>query len=107
MKRNLIALISLILIFAVFFTLGAGILLKNQLDHYYAKSMIVFNLDEENAIVVLKDSNGNTWEFTGLEDWEVNDICSCLMHDNNTSTIYDDTIVLTRYDGQIIGWVIK
>ena len=107
MKKNIIALVALILVFALVFAFGSGMLLKRQLDHYYPKAMVVYNIDKENDVVVLKDFNGNTWEFEGVEDWAVNDLCTCLMYDNKTSSIYDDEIVSTRYDGQVLGWIIK
>ena len=45
------------------------------------------------------------WEerdyFYGVEDWELNDICSLTMFNNNTPEIYDDIIIGTTYGGNL------
>ena len=79
----------------------------DPIEQFYAKTTVVQTIDGENDTVVVKDSNGNTWTFTGVEDWEVNDVCSCLMDTKGTPSIYDDEIVSTRYDGVMLGWIIK
>ena len=101
----LIALLLIAIIVVNFFVVRN--LLEKQADRYYAKTTVVQTIDEENDTVVLKDANGNTWTFTGVEDWEVNNICSCLMDTMGTDSIYDDEIISTRYDGVILGWIIK
>lgn len=67
----------------------------------YSLSTIVTEVDKANDIVVCQDFNGNLWEFEGTEDWLVGDICSMMMSDNGTETIYDDIIIDVRYDGYI------
>ncbi len=70
----------------------------------YALTTKVVELDRENDVVVCEDFNGNLWEFYGCEDWQIDDVASLLMDDNGTSTIYDDEIVSTRYNGTFEGW---
>lgn len=101
----LIALLLVAIVVVNFFVIRN--LLDKQLDRYYAKTTVVQTIDRENDTVVVKDSNGNTWTFTGVEDWEVNDVCSCLMDTKGTPSIYDDEIVSTQYDGVMLGWIIK
>lgn len=67
----------------------------------YAMSTIVVDVDHENDIVTLEDFNGFQWQFEGCEDWQVNDICACVMNDNHTPSIFDDVIVNTNY----CGWI--
>ena len=57
-----------------------------------------------NDVVTLQDFNGNLWEFTGAEDWQVGDICSCIMNNNGTENIFDDEIIKVEYDGYFPIW---
>lgn len=74
---------------------------ENQNKNYYPLTGIVVNVSRANDTVTIEDSNGNYWQFTGAEDWEENDFCSCIMNDNGTKEIKDDKIVKVRYCG---GW---
>lgn len=67
----------------------------------YPKSTIVTDIEGDKIIVV--DFNGNYWSFTDIEEtWAKGDICSLIMHDNNTSdTIYDDIIIKAQYSGYL------
>lgn len=67
----------------------------------YAVVMEVVELDESEDLVILADMNGNAWEWEGIEDWEVGDICGVLMDDNGTAEIYDDIIENIRYCGRV------
>ena len=80
---------------------------EDQAKHYYALTTIVQTVDVENDTVVIKDSKGNTWNFSGVENWKVNDVCSCLMDNKGTSSIYDDSIVSTSYGGFLLGLIIS
>ena len=68
----------------------------------YSVSTIVTDLDRERDIVTVEELDGsNVWTFYGVEDWEINDICSLTMFNNNTSKIYDDIIIGTTYGGNL------
>lgn len=70
----------------------------------YAMTAIVIKTDRNSDIVTIKDANGNEWQFTGVEDWEVNDCASLIMCDNGTPQIFDDIIVSVRYNSwEILG----
>ena len=69
-----------------------------SLQEIYPRTMTVMELDVESDVVVLTDSTGHIWEFYGVEDWQVGDICSCIMHNNGTEIITDDEIISTRYN---------
>lgn len=70
-----------------------------NVDNLYAKSMIVYEIDRESDVLYLADTNGNGWEYIGIEDLGVGDIVDCLMYDNQTDIIYDDEIVKLQYSG--------
>ena len=64
----------------------------------YAMTAIVIETDCNSDMVTIKDANGNKWQFYSVEDWEVNDCVSLIMCDNGTPQIFDDIIVITRYN---------
>lgn len=68
----------------------------------YSLSTIITALDVENDIVTCKDFNGNEWNFQGVEDWFIGDICSLTMDNKNTANITDDVIISTKYCGFIL-----
>ncbi len=73
----------------------------NTNEEIYPRTMIVDEINAETNTVILVDSVGYEWEFEGVEDWEVGDICSCIINTNGTENIEDDIIVDTKYNGRI------
>ena len=65
----------------------------------YPETMIVKEV--KNDLVTIETASGILFQFEGAEDWEVGDICSCIMDSKDTETIYDDEIVRTKYSGWI------
>ena len=73
-----------------------------QNNMVYSLSTVVTDLDRERDIVTVEELDGsNVWTFYGVEDWELNDICSLTMFNNNTPKIYDDIIIGTTYGGNL------
>ena len=73
-----------------------------QNNMVYSLSTVVTDLDRERDIVTVEELDGsNVWTFYGVEDWEINDICSLTMFNNNTPKIYDDIIIGTTYSGNL------
>ena len=73
-----------------------------QNNMVYSLSTVVTDLDRERDIVTVEELDGsNVWTFYGVEDWEINDICSLTMSNNNTPKIYDDIIIGTTYGGNL------
>lgn len=64
---------------------------------YYALTAQVVEIDKTTDVVTCEDSNGNLWDFYGVEDWQEGDCISLLMNTNGTADIYDDTICGTTY----------
>lgn len=87
-------LISLLLSAVV---LGMGI--RRLLDktyteqHYYAQLATVVEIDTRHNEVVCVDGQGNEWIFTGIEEWQINDIAIMVMDDNQTDDVEDDVII--------------
>lgn len=92
-----------ILIIMVMFTVAFACAPTNKTE-LYSITTVVYELDRENDLVTVKDANGNLWQFESCEDWEINDICSMLMNDCGTTLIYDDEIVMVRYNGTTEGF---
>lgn len=73
---------------------------KDNAIYYYPMTTVVSKIDTKNDIVTVENNNGHMYEFMGVEDWEIGDICSLMLDDNGTESIYDDIIVKTIYDGK-------
>jgi hypothetical protein len=61
--------------------------------------MRVTEIDTSTDTVTLRTSTGHSYDFYGVEDWAIDDICSCIMSDNGTETVEDDKILDTKYSG--------
>ncbi len=90
--------------FAIIFILVSWFVVYSVSANEYPLTTVVFEVSKETDIVTVVDFNGNLWQFKGTEDWEVGDICSCIMKSKGTSLIKDDEIKKTRYDGWVEGW---
>jgi hypothetical protein len=95
-KLLMATLIITLSISALFIGRASGKATYNQ--HIYPLSTVVESVNGNE--VTTKDFNGNLWTFTdNTEDWIKGDICSLIMHDNYTDTIYDDAIIKVQYSG--------
>lgn len=79
----------------------AVMLQSRPVEKFYPLATVVVEADAENDIVTLEDGSGNLWAFEGVEDWELGDVCACIMGDNGTENISDDRIVSVRYCGNL------
>ena len=73
-----------------------SLLLTNPSADIYPMTGEVIAVDYA-ADVVTIESHNNLWEFYGTDDWVPGDIAACIMSDNGTRTIYDDEIIVVRY----------
>ena len=77
-------------------------LVVNANAEYYPRTAFVTELDYDEDCVVVTDWVGMEWEFIGIEDWQIDDIVSMMMDDNDTpDNIYDDIIMQALYGGSI------
>lgn len=58
----------------------------------------VTEVDRDKDLVTVEDNNGFIWQFEGADDWEEGDLCNCLMDSRGTEKIFDDEIIMTRYE---------
>lgn len=58
----------------------------------------VTEVDRDKDLVTVEDNNGFIWQFEGTDDWEEGDLCNCLMNSRGTEKIFDDEIIITRYE---------
>lgn len=79
----------------------AVMLQSRPVEKFYPLATVVVEADAENDIVTLEDGSGNLWAFEGVEDWELGDVCACIMGDNGTENISDDRIVSAKYCGNL------
>lgn len=70
-------------------------------ENFYPLATVVVEADAEKDVVTLEDGTGNLWAFEGVEDWELGDVCACIMGDNGTENISDDRIVSAKYCGNL------
>ena len=65
----------------------------------YSRSAVVVGVDYASDIVTVEDSMGNLRTFDGVEDYDLSDRVSLIVHDNGTDwDIKDDRIIEVRYD---------
>lgn len=88
---------KLLLIMALAVTLTSC---GSKTEELYPRTMTVTELNTEEDEVILTDYVGYTWSFYGIEDWQIGDICSCIMDTEGTENITDDTIINIRYNGR-------
>ena len=68
------------------------------MDTYYADVGRVVDFDYERDKVIVMTCDGNLWEYEGIEDWNIGNMCGIMFYNNDTPlTIYDDVIVKLRY----------
>ena len=74
---------------------------KKQINDYYPMTTIVREIDNKNNTVTVENNDGELFQFIGIEDWQINDVCSLMLDNNGTENIYDDIIIKTIYNGNI------
>lgn len=74
----------------------------------YARAGVITEFDYENDIVYFMDDVSYIWAFYGIEDWTIGDIVVCIINDNGTEEILDDSILSTYYSGNtesLLAWL--
>ena len=66
----------------------------------YKRMTTVYSLEHADDAVIVVDSDGELWEFYGVEDWAVGDYCELTMIDaGKPGYKWDDEITRTIYKG--------
>lgn len=84
---------------AMFVIIGGCGIAYTQSNNIYPAVFEVVEINESEDIIYLVDVNGNEWIYEGVEDWQVGDIATAIMNNNNTEIIYDDDIIQLQYVG--------
>lgn len=96
MKYALLLALSVLSITSNTAKQNSGLLLNP--NNIYSNVAKVIELDRDNDIVTVIDGIGYTWQFSGCEDWMINDYVSFVMYDMNTESITDDVIIDYHYE---------
>lgn len=106
--EDIIIIVFACLIGAALIYAYAGLIISavNPANSNYPLTTVVVKINEDSDIVTVKDYNGNLWQFKGIEDWAIGDICSMIMSPSKTEKIYDDVILSTRYNGNFSNFPI-
>ena len=89
--------IKIMTLLSLIATLGGAPVQKHSV---YMRGMEIVNLDYNTDVVTCVDAAGFEWEFTGCEDYCVNDIVCVLLDTMGTEdTIKDDVILKVDYSG--------
>ena len=65
----------------------------------YPETMVITSMDKKTDVVTLETSNGNIYEMTGCEDYNVGDVVSMVMYDSATPKVQDDVILSAKWSG--------
>lgn len=83
---------------------GTGYYIEDT-SHLYPLTGIVTHIEYEaipdQDLIIITCANGNEFSFYAPvgDDWEVEDLASCIMDSKGTSLVYDDEIIITKYAG--------
>lgn len=65
----------------------------NMYDHLYPEVGVIMQTPD-NDTITFTCQNGNMFSFyCDCDEWQVGDIVTCIMYDNNTDIVYDDIII--------------
>lgn len=92
-----VALIVVLIVLAAYGTHDEALGTNLTNGWYYALTTQVVEIDTENDVVTVEDSNGNLWDFYGVEDWEIGDCASLLMNSRGTEKVTDDRVEGAQY----------
>lgn len=100
---GIIIIIASIYFFAVLFPLLLRMNAEPTTDTAtrYAKQGIVTAIDTQQDVVTFTDTQGRTWSFYGVEDWQEGDMLACIMDTQGTDTVCDDVILCATYQGHV------
>lgn len=65
----------------------------------YPQTFVVTDIDRGQDVVTVTAANGNSFRFSGCEDWCLGDIATAIMFDGGTFGVQDDSIISIHYSG--------
>ena len=91
-KKTIIAVIALVAML-----ISAGII--------YPEVFAVTDVNRIDDVVTIENLNGYTYTFYECEDWDVGDMCICIMYSNCTDSITDDEIMCNYFAGTFTQYI--
>lgn len=86
------------------FSDGTGYYIEDT-SHLYPLTGIVSHIEyeaiPEQDLVIITCANGNEFSFYAPvgDDWQTEDLASCIMDSKGTSLVYDDEVIIAKYAG--------
>ena len=86
------------------FSDGTGYYIEDA-AHLYPLTGIVTHIEyeaiPEQDLIIITCGNGNEFSFYAPvgDDWETEDLASCIMDSKGTPLVYDDEIIIAKYAG--------
>ena len=68
-------------------------------NNLYPATMSVVQLNTEEDLVTIQTATGLTYQFYGIEDYNLNDAVSLIMDSKGTESVLDDEIIKAQYSG--------
>ena len=74
-------------------------------SHLYPLTGIVTHIEydavPDQDLIIITCGNGNEFSFYAPvgDDWELEDLASCIMDSKGTSLVYDDEVIVAKYAG--------
>ena len=103
MRKGIIAALAAAAVLLVFLGYLLGVKSGNsRTNRVYPRTTKVICIDTDADLVCCLDDVGQVWAFHGAEDWDVGDCATLLMDDNGTQNIYDDGIIMARYNAWLL-----
>lgn len=93
-------LLAVLVIFMGFTVAGlwyTAVTAKTEVNVYPLLTTVT-EVNKDKDLVTVEDNNGFIWQFKGVDDWEESDLCNCLMNSKGTEKIFDDEIIMTKYE---------
>ena len=85
---------------ASYFTVYTAKASTEHNQSFYPETAMVTQVNEDLITVICQ--NGNIFKFEdNAEEWIEGDICSMIMDNKGTVSVYDDKVVSARYSGYV------
>lgn len=96
---TLLVMSIIVIMLCTALTINNIIQAKRIPTNLYPMTAKVFQIDRERDVATVTNFAGESFEFRGVEDFEIGDVVSLIMDDNGTPNIRDDKIVDIKYSG--------
>lgn len=92
MKKFAIGLMIAVLMFTM------CVIVAHAETRLYTKIGIIFQIDEEESLIIFMDLSGNLWAFEDYQKLNIGDIIIVVFDSMETESIFDDRIISIVYN---------